>query len=66
MCQHQPPCPRADASDQSAARSVARDQVLGWTLLCNGTLLFEDTGALLPDGRVVAPHRCHEAVGAAA
>lgn len=23
----------------------------------NGVLLFEDTGELLPDGRVIAPHR---------
>ncbi|GGQ92252.1 hypothetical protein Saso_13290 [Streptomyces asoensis] len=29
----------------------------GWSLLCNGVLLFEDTGELLPDGRVIAPHR---------
>ncbi|ALO08207.1 hypothetical protein AQF52_2612 [Streptomyces venezuelae] len=29
----------------------------GWSLLCNGVLLFEDTGELLPDGQIVAPHR---------
>ena len=29
----------------------------GWSLLCNGVLLFEDTGELLPDGRIIAPHR---------
>ncbi|PNG95368.1 hypothetical protein SMF913_11393 [Streptomyces malaysiensis] len=29
----------------------------GWSLLCNGVLLFEDTGELLPDGRVIAPCR---------
>jgi hypothetical protein len=57
MCQHQPSCPPADAPDRAAARSVARDEVLGWTLLCNGTLLWDDTGELLPDGRVVAPRR---------
>ncbi|WP_425315717.1 DUF5999 family protein [Streptomyces globisporus] len=27
------------------------------SLLCNGVLVFEDTGELLPDGRIVAPHR---------
>ncbi|WP_329594545.1 DUF5999 family protein [Streptomyces sp. NBC_01005] len=27
------------------------------SLLCNGVLLFEDTGELLPDGQIVAPHR---------
>jgi hypothetical protein len=29
----------------------------GWSLLCNGVVLFEDTGDLLPDGRVIMPHR---------
>ncbi|WSQ76862.1 DUF5999 family protein [Streptomyces sp. NBC_01213] len=27
------------------------------SLLCNRVLVFEDTGELLPDGRIVAPHR---------
>jgi hypothetical protein len=25
--------------------------------VCNGTIVFDDTGELLPDGRVVNPHR---------
>jgi hypothetical protein len=29
----------------------------GWSLLCNGLVLFEDTGALLPDGQIIPPHR---------
>jgi hypothetical protein len=29
----------------------------GWTLLCNGVVVFDDTGELLPDRQVVAPHR---------
>jgi hypothetical protein len=29
----------------------------GWSLLCNGVVVFEDTGEILPDGRSVAPHR---------
>jgi hypothetical protein len=29
----------------------------GWSLLCNGVLLFDDTGEILPDGRVINPHR---------
>jgi Family of unknown function (DUF5999) len=28
----------------------------GWSLLCNGVVVFEDTGDLLPDGRIIAPH----------
>ncbi|MET9324736.1 DUF5999 family protein [Streptomyces sp. NPDC003038] len=35
------------------------------SLLCNGVLLFEDTGELLPDGRVVEPHRAARAPHAA-
>jgi hypothetical protein len=29
----------------------------GWSLLCNGVVVFEDTGELLPDRQTVAPHR---------
>jgi hypothetical protein len=29
----------------------------GWSLLCNGVILFDDTGELLPDGRAIAPRR---------
>lgn len=57
MCQHQPPCPSADSADREAAHLVAHHPEQGWSLLCNGVLLFEDTGELLPDGRVIAPCR---------
>ncbi len=56
-CQHQPPCPSADAPDCEAARVVAAHPEQGWSLLCNGVVVFEDTGDLLPDGRIIAPHR---------
>ncbi|MBB4763382.1 hypothetical protein BJ971_003938 [Actinoplanes digitatis] len=29
----------------------------GWSLLCNGVIVFEDTGELLPDGSTIEPHR---------
>jgi hypothetical protein len=29
----------------------------GWSLLCNGVVLFDDNGELLPDGRPLAPPR---------
>jgi hypothetical protein len=32
---------------------VAAHPEQGWSLLCNGVVLFEDYGELLPDGRVV-------------
>ncbi|WP_411142329.1 DUF5999 family protein [Streptomyces sp. x-80] len=57
MCQHVPPCPAAESSDREAAHPVARHPEQGWSLLCNGVLLFEDTGELLPGGRIIAPHR---------
>ncbi|MEV4533911.1 DUF5999 family protein [Asanoa sp. NPDC049518] len=57
MCQHQPHCPTAEAMDRDAARAVAAFPEQGWSLLCNGVILFEDTGELLPDGSTIAPHR---------
>ena len=57
MCPHRPLCPPADRPDRDAARTVAAHPEQGWSLLCNGVVLFDDLGELLPDGRAVAPHR---------
>ena len=57
MCPHQTPCPSAEAPDREAAHTIACHPEQGWSLLCNGVVLFEDTGELLPDGRVIDPHR---------
>ncbi|WP_181957605.1 DUF5999 family protein [Streptomyces paludis] len=57
MCQHQPSCPTADSADRDAARLRAHHPEQGWSLLCNGVLVFEDTGELLPNGKIIAPHR---------
>ena len=57
MCQHHSPCPSADAVDREAAHVVASHPEQGWSLLCNGVVLFEDTGALLPSGHSIPPHR---------
>jgi hypothetical protein len=59
MCDHTPSCPPADASDHAAARTVASHPEQGWSLLCNNIVLFDDTGELLPDGDVIAPHHPH-------
>ena len=56
-CTHSPACPSAEALDREAAHTVAAHPEQGWSLLCNGVLLFEDTGELLPNGDVIAPHR---------
>ncbi|MGC9479681.1 DUF5999 family protein [Streptomyces sp. WG4] len=57
MCRHERPCPTAHAADRDAAAIVARHDEQGWALLCNGVVRFDDTGEVLPDGRIVAPHR---------
>jgi hypothetical protein len=57
MCSHQTQCPSAEAPDREAAHTIACHPEQGWSLLCNGVVLFEDTGELLPDGRVIDPHR---------
>ena len=64
MCHHQPPCPDAMAPDHDAARVVAAHPEQGWSLLCNGVVLFDDAGELLPDGRAVAPMLTHTAAAA--
>ncbi|MET9296564.1 DUF5999 family protein [Streptomyces sp. NPDC003077] len=57
MCQHYPPCPAVDASDRQAAALAAYHPEQGWSRLCNGLIVFEDTGEVLPDGRAIEPWR---------
>jgi Family of unknown function (DUF5999) len=57
MCSHEPQCPSADRPDREAAHTIASHPEQGWSLLCNGVILFDDLGELLPDGRMVLPHR---------
>jgi len=65
-CQHCQQCPDARAPDRIAARAVASHPEQGWSLLCNGVVLFDDAGALLPDGRAVCPTPARITVTAAA
>jgi Family of unknown function (DUF5999) len=55
MCQHQTTCPAANAPDHAAARAVSSHPEQGWSLLCNGVVLFDDSGELFPDRHAVAP-----------
>jgi hypothetical protein len=55
MCPHTPRCPASDAWDHAAARTIAAHPEQGWSLLCNGVIVFDDTGELLPGGRIVLP-----------
>jgi hypothetical protein len=57
MCPHTPPCPGLGGPDREAARTIISHPEQGWSLLCNGIVAFEDTGELLPDGELIAPHR---------
>jgi hypothetical protein len=43
--------------DTAAPHVVSAHPEQGWNLLCNGAIVFDDSGELLPDGSVVAPHR---------
>jgi hypothetical protein len=56
QCPHVPPCPPAGASDREAASVIATFPEQGWSLLCNGVIVFDDTGLLLPDGGPIGPH----------
>jgi hypothetical protein len=57
MCPHQPSCPTSEAVDRDAAAVVASHPEQGWSLLCNGVVLFEDCGEILPDGRCIGARR---------
>jgi hypothetical protein len=54
ICHHLPRCPAATAPDRHAARTIAAHPEQGWSLLCNGIILFDDNGELLPDGCTAA------------
>lgn len=61
-CPHIPTCPAADATDHDAAKVIAHDYTAGYSILCNGVVVFDDTGELVPDDspcgcHVEAPHR---------
>ena len=57
MCSHRPPCPPADHPDRDAAHVVVGHPEQGWSLLCNGVIVFDDMGEILPGGRGIPPHR---------
>jgi len=56
-CQHIPACPAAEDLDRDAAHVLVAHPEQGWSLLCNGVVLFEDTGELLPSGESIAARR---------
>ncbi|MEV7034998.1 DUF5999 family protein [Streptomyces sp. NPDC093272] len=54
MCSH--PFPSATAG-HGLPHVVAAHPEQGWSLLCDGAIVFDDTGELRPDGSVAEPHR---------
>ena len=56
MCHHVPPCPDATSEARDLAAVVRSHPEQGWSLLCNGVVLFDDDGELLPDGQAVPDH----------
>jgi hypothetical protein len=56
-CRHSPICPPAEASNREAALTLVCYPEQGWSLLCNGVVLFDDNGELLPGGDVVPSRR---------
>ncbi|MEU5625576.1 DUF5999 family protein [Streptomyces tendae] len=54
-----PTRPHAPAFQETCSRlhSIPSGEVQRRNLLCDGTVVFDDSGELLPDGRVVAPRR---------
>lgn len=56
-CTHTPACPSADSRARDAAHVLCAHPEQGWSLLCNGVVVFEDFGEILPDGRIVADRR---------
>lgn len=55
MCEHQPCCPSADSREACTALVRAAHHEQGWCLLCNGVIVFDDGGAIFPDGHIVEP-----------
>ncbi|MET8760051.1 DUF5999 family protein [Lentzea sp. NPDC004782] len=55
MCQHEPHCPAAEDPRGQWAEIAVSHPEQGWYLLCNGIVLFDDGGLMLPGHRVVAP-----------
>ncbi|HEY2167113.1 MAG TPA: DUF5999 family protein [Jatrophihabitantaceae bacterium] len=56
-CEHTPHCPTAEAADRDAAHVISAHPEQGWSLLCNGVVVFEDFGELLPNGESCAARR---------
>jgi hypothetical protein len=57
MCHHGTPCPAPTSDARDLAVVVSSHPEQGWSLLCNGVVLFEDSGEILPDGHCLQARR---------
>ena len=63
MCHHVSPCPDAASESRDLASVVSSHPEQGWSLLCNGVVLFDDGGEVtrvaggIRAGRYVVAHR---------
>ena len=64
MCGHIPPCAGADSRGACSAHVKVAHPEQGWCLLCNGVVLFDDGGAILPGGEVLGPPARARAIAA--
>lgn len=55
-CTHEPVCPAFNGPDHDAARVVSAHPEQGWSLLCNGTVVFDDLGEIHADGTTEPAH----------
>jgi len=58
LCRHEPRCPSPDAADRYRAHVLVSHPEQGWSLLCNGVIVFDDLGALLPGRGFLPAQRC--------
>ena len=61
MCLHGISCPEPTSEVRDLAAVVSSHPEQGWSLLCNGVVLFDDDGELLPDGRAFDDHHVWQA-----
>ncbi|MBS2966296.1 hypothetical protein KGA66_24840 [Actinocrinis puniceicyclus] len=52
-CRHSPACPPSGAADRYRAHVIASHPEQGWSLLCNGVIVFDDLGAVLPGSELI-------------
>ncbi len=57
MCTHTPHCPPASDARSATACTVNAHPEQGWSRLCNGVILFEDHGMILPSGAAIPSPR---------